>query len=465
MTVPSPYLRDSKVSILLTNLPDDHQATVEELHTPVIAQSRGITGQARIMRYAEHKTLIFNDSLAEFLENPGTRPDETLMTAVHVPGLSTATKSGHKDSVITINLDLAEQALHKARNDGPRTLDIAKKEWDDSGVENARTWVLAGSGIAPRLANTDMHPVVGMTIYSILADATEELKKFEASNTSLPPDVPTEKTLGAAISLWAENAHQELGEELYGAFGSRVWGRLSWWRVLWDTHEIGNTIKLMVAGGGGLGVLGRAEREGWEIFGKLRGAGFTTVPSAIIEEMKSTFNARTLNPLVAPQDGGQGTELVHTFSFPKTIHAFQNQVVDYYTSNLTTEASSLVRRAVRLSGASFILSSALHFVLHIPIYSSFSLAALGTMASIWCFARKWDGLKYDFERTIGEGGKAAILTGQVGAWEILEGGRRTHEDRGIEGKKAIGKVHMALKDTGVYLTERRNVPLETDASG
>src|SRR5690606_18493410 len=99
-----------------------------------------------------------------------------------------------------------------------------------------------------------------MTINSILADAAESLKLYEAALSTLPPDVPTEKTLESAIQLWAQHAHEELGSEAQGAFSSQLWSRLSWWRVLWDAGDIPNVVKLMVSGGGGLGILGKAER-------------------------------------------------------------------------------------------------------------------------------------------------------------------------------------------------------------
>ncbi|RPA86306.1 hypothetical protein BJ508DRAFT_411469 [Ascobolus immersus RN42] len=490
LSIPSRVLKDSKVGILLTSLPDDHIATLEEIHTPTLHMPRGGYASAartpQMLRYPEHKTLVFNENLDEFLAVQGARTDETVLTVVNVAGLENPTLAQGK-SVQVIDLHRAEEALNKLRGKiySKEVREKWLKEWEQSGLNKAREWVLEGATLKELevLPAGSIHPVMTKAINSVLSEATSAISKLESppsptplslaapspAGADIPPDMDTPETLGPKIDLWASNAHTELKLDIKNAFESKQWKGLTWWGVLWDSSEVMHTVSTIVYGPkGSNGILATAERSGYELFGRIRGAGFIGIipppPSTpptdegviLGPTEKKTFPTTTTASTQATPPTPEQPPFSSTYGLPP-LPSFPGTITHFRTTTLLSallppfvaRTSSLITRLLTTSSTLFLISTTLALSTPLSIYSSFSITAFGTALLTARFIYQWEKAKGMFEKRVKKEGIKAIEVFKGGAWGTLglgrRGGMENLLERCAEGRKAVEDVRRVLR--------------------
>lgn len=310
--------------------------------------------------------------------------------------------------------------------------------WTEANVGRVGEWLrrnaLAnGEGITKK-------PVRSL-ISSLLRSARAAIQKDEAQELSaglrakVSPDFVAH--LNKALAEWAQNAHEELQQQLDAAFASRSWSRLGWWKLIWRADDVGMLTSEMVA----LRFLPEAEQRIIYLAGRIEEAGVVEgqqghplYPGPALPQPPA---ARHRQDAIAPNT---------TSSWPTHIPFTRNYLQEKTVPALQALAQKLVVQSASLAGLSTALAG-LSYLSALGAYECGAIAALGTVLSFRRLQQKWDAAREYWEGEVREEGRKAIRASEASVAEVLDQAgkpRTSNADRSAQLEK-VNKAEEIIK--------------------
>ncbi|KAK2748953.1 hypothetical protein FQN57_007236 [Myotisia sp. PD_48] len=399
LSIPSILLQRANLEILISPLDVDNDPTPDSItravRVPTIAIPSTNTGVRTVIRYPVHKSIICGDGIRDLLKfgriSGGLNSKDLGSTRV-VFQLGLNSPQSQQENVSVVDLDSGEIALDKFRQSVKNSQDY-QEGWEQSGIQPLLDWVSAsrpGDGIMPIDLRDLMVSVLKETDNKIIED--EEGRIREQKSAMLPDH--TQRTLDAAISLWAETAHTELRTSLDQAFSSKTWRNLAWWKLFWRVDDVAMTYSALIA----KQWLVHAEKEGLWIGGRFQQAGL--------------FNHNKYSPVgesySSPISTGSPTGGLND-SWPAQISKDRNRFILSTIPSIQSLAQSLVMFSLSTTG----LTSALSALTYIStpsatLYEAGTIAAVGLIYSLRRQQKHWDEARKKWQVEVREEGRKSL---------------------------------------------------------
>lgn len=239
LNVSSPALNGHKVEFLILGLDPATDLTdeqfVESLLVPAMEIPTSSTGRHTNITTPVHKCLVVGEglggvvSLARF---PSIDTD-VLRTAINIrlPEQDSAT------AFQTVDVNQGSAALESFRESVENAMKY-EQQWFASGLPEIVDWLKLDT--VPSLGM--MKPPVKKLIETILSSTSNAIENEAATKLAavLSSRVSQDdlKSLRKELSVWAEQAHTELRDQLDVAFDGRRWRKLSWWKLFWRVDDV-----------------------------------------------------------------------------------------------------------------------------------------------------------------------------------------------------------------------------------
>ncbi|EAQ90548.1 hypothetical protein CHGG_02483 [Chaetomium globosum CBS 148.51] len=328
-----------------------------------------------------------------------------------IAGVVNFGKVGREDlegcPLVAVNVDTAREGLELFRAD----IGNARKYetlWTEANIGPVSEWLRKSA--LPSDEGVMKAPVQNL-IGSLLRNARAAVQQEEASD--LTAELRTRVPLGSiahldkALAEWAQNAHQELQQQLDVAFATPPWSKLGWWKLFWRADDVGMVTSEMVA----LRFLPEAEKGVIYLAGRIQEAG---------------VGAGQQGPLYAgpalPQIGHQSQDTVTpgaANNWPSHIPFTRNYLQQKTVPALQALAQKLVVQSASLAGLSTALAG-LSYLSALGAYECGAIAALGIVFSFKRFQQKWDSAREYWEGEVREEGRKAIRATETSIAEVLD---------------------------------------------
>jgi len=424
-----------------------------------------------VVRYPVHKTLVFSEGLqglptyAAIVSAKGAEK-EMIRGAINTPwsGLRPIDES---NAIVAVNIERAEAAIRTFRKSLGNSVEY-EHAWFDSGLPTLSNWLLEGSQPTSDIVKPTVHRLIASLLSAtetrIIAEETERLQKI--TSTTIP--LATRTSLSDLLSIWSENAHTELRDQLELAFDSPSWRKLAWWKLLWRVDDVA----MITADILHRSWLTSAEKELIWIAGRVELAGLY-VPQPSIN----------LSPEVAVQDAdGEPMQVrqaaILSASVPEatTDTIFPRSALSELKIRLSTtpkpypQALTIARHALASTTAPSLqaisqrlllyslsttfLTSTLSMLMYISIsttsaYEAGTIAALGIVYSLRRLQKRWEDVRVSWKEGIREHGRTALRAIER-RWSdlIREGGEHDTDDASLgerrKAREAVARVRSAL---------------------
>lgn len=367
----------------------------------------------------------------------GADGDEVIVGAVNFAARVREEDFAGCKAVVPVNIEVGREGLELFRADVSNAMRY-EALWTEANVGRVGEWLrrnaLAnGEGITKK-------PVRSL-ISSLLRSARAAIQKDEAQELSaglrakVSPDSVAH--LNKALAEWAQNAHEELQQQLDAAFASRSWSRLGWWKLIWRADDVGMLTSEMVA----LRFLPEAEQRIIYLAGRIEEAGVVEgqqghplYPGPALPQPPA---ARHRQDAIAPNT---------TSSWPTHIPFTRNYLQEKTVPALQALAQKLVVQSASLAGLSTALAG-LSYLSALGAYECGAIAALGTVLSFRRLQQKWDAAREYWEGEVREEGRKAIRASEASVAEVLDQAgkpRTSNADRSAQLEK-VNKAEEIIK--------------------
>lgn len=473
LTIPATRLHSHNLEILIQAVPPDVEADVRPLHDYLIPCLEVASSAATysVVRYPVHKTLVFSEGLQRLptytaIVSAKGAEKEMIKGAINTPW-SGLRPVDDFDAVDAVNIERAEAAIRTFRKSLGNSIEY-EHAWFDSGFPTLSNWLLGGSQPTSALVKPTIQRLVAsllsVTETRIAAEETERAQKI--ASTTIPP--ATRTSLSRLLSIWSENAHTELRDQLELAFDSPGWRKLAWWKLPWRVDDVA----MITADILHRSWLTSAEKELIWIAGRVEQAGlYVPQPpidpspedaeedadgeplqlrqAAILSASVPEATTETINPHSALSE--------HGFPIRKTPEPFPQALTLARHALASTTAPSLQAISQRLllySLSTVFLTSTLSILMYISIsttsvYEAGSIAALGLVYSMRRLQKRWEDVRLSWTEGIREQGRIALRAIERN-WSnlIKEGGRHETDNASLEerrkAREAVARVKSAL---------------------
>lgn len=478
LTIPATSLHTHNLEILIQAVPPDHEADIRPLHeylTPCLEIAGSSAARYSVVRYPVHKTLVFSEGLqglstyTAIVSAKGVEK-ELIKGVINTPWSGLRPVDG-SDAVVAVNVERAEAAIQTFRKSLGNAVEY-EHAWFDSGLPPLSSWLLEGDQPTSDFVKPVVHRLIdsllSATEVRIIAEETERLQK--TTLTAIGP--ATRMSLSKLLSIWSENAHTELRDQLELAFDSPGWRKLAWWKLPWRVDDVA----MITADILHRSWLTSAEKELIWVAGRVEQAGLYTPQPTIIPSTEVAEKDADGEPMQVRQAA------ILSASVPEatTETIFPRSTVSEYGFPLSTtpkpypQGLALARHALASTTAPSLqaisqrlllyslsttfLASTLSILMYISIsttsvYEAGTIAALGLVYSMRRLQKRWEDVRVLWKEGIREQGRTVLRTIER-RWSdlIREGGKHETDDASLgerqKAREAMARVRSALSAMG-----------------
>lgn len=424
-----------------------------------------------MVRYPVHKTLVFSEGLqglptyAAIVSAKGTEK-EMIRGAINTPwsGLRPVDES---NAVVAVNVERAEAAIRTFRKSLGNSVEY-EHAWFDSGLPTLSNWLLEGSQPTSDIVKPTIHRLIASLLSAtetrIIAEETERLQKI--TSTTIPP--ATRTSLSKLLSIWSENAHTELRDQLELAFDSPNWRKLAWWKLLWRVDDVAMITTDILH----RSWLTSAEKELIWVAGRVEQAGlYVPQPpinlspevaeqvadsepmqvrqAAVLSASVPEATTETIFPRPALSELG-----VPLSTTPKPYPQALTVARHALASTTAPSLQAISQRLLLYSLSTTFLTSTLSILMYISIsttsvYEADTIAALGIVYSMRRLQKRWEDVRVSWKEGIREHGRTALRAIERRWSELIrEGGKHDTDDASPgdrrKAREAVARVRSAL---------------------
>lgn len=453
MQIPSPFLRQQNVEILVSNLNTNDngdavaQVSLEEaLLVPSLTTPTSAGGRQGFVRYPVHKSVIVTEGVTGAVEL-GRFPRELfdgnlISAALSVPlRQSNGAETGEQAaSGSAVDVDLALHALGLFRTDRANGAKFSE-EWQTSRVSAIAEWM--GSSIQKQSLDSNVQNLLS----SVVNSTTRSLSSAESSAATTVADrsVPDSKraALQSAISRWSADGHRDLQTNLDPALSdSQTWRRTVWWRLFWRIDDVTNSTSELLR----LSWLTEAEQRLAFLCGQIVEAGLAD-PDQMrqagtiqlldegrrleMEQLEHKDSTETvaqlmrLPSMLASMQQQSGVNALFNPPWPQTINLSRQYLVKSVGPTLHTKAQALLFTAVSTTAGSSALGAWFYVATAgVALYESGAIAALGLVWALRGLQKKWSRERVLFAESVREDGRKVLAEVEEGLRKIVQDGGR-----------------------------------------
>lgn len=411
------------------------------------------------MPYPVHKTLVFGEGLdsaiafGKFSSDTNEDFGGIMKLAIDLPAPSEEPRPDAQASSTAVNLEVGAQALATFRDSIQNSI-AYEKGWYRSGLPSLSTWLI--QDLEP---SEPIKPVMKTLISSIVDDIEANLLKADTAQirtlAALSNTQDTSASITTHLDSWAEQSHAELRDQLDGAFFSRNWHKLAWWKLFWRVDDV-----TMLA----TEILERrwlvsAEKSSIYLAGRMNQAGYPDELQQPLGHVVPEATTLETAPTIENPRTDLSTDVRKSIPWPEEIASARTELI----ADTVPPLQALAQRLILQTFSTTSISSALSALLYVSV-SSFSVfeasavAALGLTFSLRRMQKLWEGAREVWEGTAREEGRLTLKRTEevvrmiVKAEERRRAGLTVGEDEGVkerrEAREAIRKVREALERIG-----------------
>jgi hypothetical protein len=419
LRVEAPLFKGAELEMLVAEagpLAGLEGAVDDALLVPTVGVAATTAGHVAPVATPVHMALLVGDGVlgaAEVLSLPVVEGGDVISKAVNF------TKVGRGDladcPLVAVNVDAASEGLELFRADVGNAMKY-EALWTEANIGRISEWLRKS---AVPSDNGAMKAPVRNLITSLLRNARAAVQDEEARD--LAAELHTKVTPGTvahldqALAEWAQNAHQELQQELDVAFTTRPWSNLGWWKLVWRADDVGMVTSEMVA----LRFLPRAEKSMIYLAGRIQEAGVVEG-----QQGRPLYTGPAFS-LSSASTQRQDTVAPGTVSeWPTHIPFTRNYLQEQTVPALQALAQKLVVQSASLAGLSTALGG-LSYLSALGTYESGAIVALGIALSFRRLQQKWDAGREYWEGEVREEGRKSIRAAEASIAEVLDKAGKT----------------------------------------
>ncbi|KAK4191699.1 hypothetical protein QBC35DRAFT_486877 [Podospora australis] len=434
VTVPSPTLGKNKLEFLVSRfrpyVPLNSSRELEEsLLTPTVRledgeDRNGLHGtEIPVSTTPVHMTLVVGDGLRGALDASrlarSNLPETIQYAANFKTGLLTAEDLGETQlPCFPVNVDAAIQGLDALR---AGNIELFSQRWSEGNVKAIRDWLHSNT------AGTEkgLKRPVARLIESLLQRASAKVQDAQPARKELPlASASSISRLEREVAIWAENAHEELQQQLDIAFTASLWSKLGWWKLLWRADDVTLVTSEMIA----QRFLPKAEKDLIHLTGRIQEAavelGITTSPSYPGPTLSST--------------AGAGKK------WPAQIPYTRNYLQETTVPSLHALAQKLVVQSAGFTGMTTLLAGLSYFSA-LGAYECGAIAALGLVVSLRYVQKKWNEAREYWEAEVREEGRKAVRATELSVTRTLEWAKEEHPGELVARDEALTRAKDIIR--------------------
>ncbi|KAL2127844.1 hypothetical protein VTI74DRAFT_10094 [Chaetomium olivicolor] len=412
------------------------QVMDDTILVPTVDVAATTAGHAALIGTPVHMALLVGDGVlgaGKILGLPVLEGREIIAGAVNF------TKVGKEDlvgcPVMGINVDAGSEGLKLFREDVRNAMKY-EALWSEAGISRVSEWLR--KGVLPTSEGATK-PAVRNLISSLLRNARAAIQEGEASDVSTVTEIHTKVSpdvtvhLEQALSEWAQNAHQELQQQLDVAFNTRPWNKLGWWKLVWRADDVAMVTSELVA----QRFLPGTEKSLIYLTGRIQEAG-------VVEGQQG--QPRYPGPTLPSQL--TGTERHDTVApttvnlWPTHIPFTRNYLQERTVPALQALAQKLVVQSASVSGLTSLIAG-LTYLAGYGTYECGAIAALGIAWSCRRLQKKWNAARVYWEGEVREEGRKAIRATEASVAEVLDQAGKTPEPKDADREAELEELRKA----------------------
>ncbi|GAB1314207.1 hypothetical protein MFIFM68171_04417 [Madurella fahalii] len=397
------------------------QAVEDAVLVPTVDVASTTAGHVAPIGTPVHMALLVGDGVlgaAGILSLPILERGDVITAAVNFGG---RLDEGDMAScpLVRVNVDAGREGLALFREDVSNAMKY-EALWSEANIGRISEW-LRGNALASGEGVTKA-PVRNL-IGSLLRNARAAIQEREARDLSA--ELRTKISAGSiahldqALSEWAQNAHEELQQQLDVGFAGRAWRKLGWWKLFWHADDVGMVTSEMVA----LRFLPEAEKGIIYLAGRIEEAG--------VVEGQSGHPLYSGPTLKQPGTGTHRQDEVAPITvakWPTHIPFTRNYLQEKTVPALQALAQKLVIQSASLAGLSSALAG-LSYLSALGAYECGAIAALGIVLSFRRLQQKWDAAREYWEGEVREEGRKAIRASEASIANVLDEASKPRDSR------------------------------------
>jgi hypothetical protein len=338
--------------------------------------------------------------------------------------------------LVGVNVGAGREGLELFRADVGNAMEF-EVLWSESNIARISEWLRRSAlstdeGVTKAPVRHLIEAVLRNAKAAVQEEETRELAV--ELHTKVSPGAVAD--LDKALAEWAQNAHQELQQQLDVAFTTRPWSKLRWWKLFWRADDVGMVTSEMVA----LRFLPEAEKAMIYLAGRIQEAG------AVEGQQGQPLYA---GPALPPSSRTEKQDTVApniVSKWPTHIPFTRNYLQEKTVPALQALAQKLVVQSASLAGLSTALAG-LSYLSAFGAYECGAIVALGIALSFRRFQRKWDAAREYWEDEVREEGRKAIRAAETSVAEVLDKAGKTPDpqaDRSAQ-LEELRKVEEIIK--------------------
>ncbi|KAK3350812.1 hypothetical protein B0H65DRAFT_99533 [Neurospora tetraspora] len=460
ITVPSHIYNDANLEMLVmeADYATVAQASEKQPHAfddavlvPAVDTAATTAGHSAPIVTPVHMAVLVGDGVlgaASILSLPISPEGQDTITAVaNFKKISAEDKAACPSLVIT-SVESGAQGLDLFRESASNAMKY-EALWTEAGVGHINKWLR--SNVLSRTEQGATKAPVRKLIESVLRNASAALQAAEHRDMKISveggPSPLTVARLNQALAEWAQDAHEELQQQLEIAFVGEAWRQMNWWKLFWRVDDVGMLSSEMVA----QRFLPEAEKRLIFLAGRLHEAGITTAGG----DKPVTYSGPAVPPSFPEGESSVATTTTTTESetkgtWPAHIPFTRNYLQAETVPALQALAQKLVLQSSTLAGATTALGG-MSWLSGFGIYECGAIAALGIALSLRGLQRRWEKARDFWEGEVREEGRKAVRATEASIAELLDSvSPEVPEDVAVEleelkeAKSALKRAEEAL---------------------
>lgn len=465
LSIPSPILQTHRIEILVYTINAMTEPTNEgaaSFLVPNLEMSNTSSGTPATMTYPVHKALLYEEGLnrlgtfATIDVHTETGQEGRMFKGVIDWSWSTSQQRDRAEEPVSpINLALAEAAIETFRRSLDKSIEY-EHMWFDAGMPALTAWLLEGTEAHPN----SMKPAVRRLIQTICDKVDQGILREEVLNMQKEKaaTVPaaTKNIINQAITIWAENAHNELRERLNAAFASRSWRKTKWWQLFWRVDDVGYVTSEILQ----RAWLVEAEKEMIWICGRIHQSGLLGPPKLRptaphnAEQEEQKLGDKPPAPSAAdlvPQASNFNEPPAVEQAWPQDMARARSTLSSLTVPPLQALSQSLILQTVSTN----VLASSLSSLLYISVsttspYESGAIAATGLVYSLRRLQKQWETARGEWDVVIREEGRRVLRHTEKLMRGAVEDVQPEIDEVGVReraiAREAVEKVREALNE-------------------
>ena len=425
-----------------------------------------VNGRFSSATYPVHRALVYGESMKAlasiaFIANRTGDDEEDNMVRGVVDGSWNALQpgTGQEGPISPVNLNLGEVAIDVFRKSIERSVEY-EHTWFDSGMPGVSSWLTESTAVQPSVVKPPVRSLI-QTICDSANQAVldEEASELQQKKAATIPEA-TRSILGQGITIWAENAHTELRDGLHGAFTSKSWKKIKWWKLFWRVDDVGYITSDVLQ----RAWLVEAEKEMIWVSGRIHQSGLlgptklrpTRAPNPDSQKKLGHHPPAPRLSEIVPRTSlfevDEGVPAQHPW--PQDISLARSSLLSITVPPFQTLAQSQLLQTISTS----VLASSISALLYVSVsttspYEVGTIAAVGIVYSLRRLQSRWDAAKREWGSRIREDGRRVLRNAEQTMREVVrDGGKPEVDEIGVrerrKAREAVGRVVETLEEMG-----------------